>query len=35
MSMGNGAATGDGKRSSGSRVEVSVLKNDLVTAAQR
>jgi outer membrane protein OmpA-like peptidoglycan-associated protein len=35
MSMGNGAATGDGKRSSGSRVEVSVLKNDMVTAAQR
>jgi outer membrane protein OmpA-like peptidoglycan-associated protein len=35
MSMGNAAPTGEGKRSSGARVEVSVLKNDLVTAAQR
>ena len=35
MSMGNPAATGEEKRSSGARVEVSVLKNDLVTAAQR
>jgi outer membrane protein OmpA-like peptidoglycan-associated protein len=35
MSMGNASATGEGKQSSGARVEVSVLKNDLVTAAQR
>jgi len=35
MSMGNAAATGEEKHSSGARVEVSVLKNDLVTAAQR
>ena len=34
-SMGNPTATGEGKRSSSARVEVSVLKNDLVTAAQR
>jgi outer membrane protein OmpA-like peptidoglycan-associated protein len=35
MSMGNAAATGEGKPSSGARVEVSVLKNDQVTSAQR
>jgi len=35
MSMGNAAVTGEGKHSSDARVEVSVLKNDLVTSAQR
>jgi hypothetical protein len=35
MSMGNAAPTGEGKPSSGARVEVSVLKNDQVTSAQR
>lgn len=35
MSMGNAAVTGEGKHSSGARVEVGVLKNDLVTSAQR
>ena len=35
MGMGNGAATGDGKGSSGARVEVSVLKNDLEASAKR
>jgi outer membrane protein OmpA-like peptidoglycan-associated protein len=35
MSMGNAAVTGEEKRSSGARVEVSVLKNDTVTSAQR
>jgi hypothetical protein len=36
MSMGNAAVSGEGKRaSSGARVEVSVLKNDLETSAKR
>src|SRR5579864_3103702 len=35
MSMGNAAATAEGKQSRGSRVEVNVLKNDLVTSAQQ
>jgi outer membrane protein OmpA-like peptidoglycan-associated protein len=35
MSMGNAVATDEGKHSSDARVEVSVLKNDQVTAAQR
>ena len=35
MSMGNAAVTGEGKRPSGPRVEVSVLKNDLETSAKR
>jgi outer membrane protein OmpA-like peptidoglycan-associated protein len=35
MSMGNAAATAEGKHTRGSRVEVNVLKNDLVTSAQR
>jgi len=33
--MGNAAVTGEAKNSSGARVEVSVLKNDLATSAQR
>ncbi|HVN18633.1 MAG TPA: OmpA family protein [Dongiaceae bacterium] len=35
MSMGNAALAGGGKGSGGARVEVSVLRNDLVTSAQR
>jgi outer membrane protein OmpA-like peptidoglycan-associated protein len=35
MSMGNAAATAEGKHSRGSRVEVNVLKNDLVTSAHQ
>jgi outer membrane protein OmpA-like peptidoglycan-associated protein len=35
MSMGNAAATVEGKHTRGSRVEVNVLKNDLVTSAQQ
>lgn len=35
MSMGNAAVTGEAKNSSGARVEVNVLKNDLATSAQR
>lgn len=35
MSMGNAAATAEGKHTRGSRVEVNVLKNDLVTSAQQ
>jgi outer membrane protein OmpA-like peptidoglycan-associated protein len=35
MSMGNAPATAEGKRASGARVEVNVLKNDVVTSAQR
>ena len=35
MSMGNAAGTVEGKHSSDARVEVNVLKNDQVTAAQR
>jgi len=35
MSMGNAAATAEGKQSRGSRVEVNVLKNDLVVSAQQ
>jgi outer membrane protein OmpA-like peptidoglycan-associated protein len=35
MSMGNAAATAEGKHSSGARVEVNILKNDLVTSAQQ
>jgi outer membrane protein OmpA-like peptidoglycan-associated protein len=35
MSMGNAAATAEGKQSGGARVEVNVLKNDLVTSAQQ
>ena len=35
MSMGNAAATAEGKPLRGSRVEVSVLKNDLVTSAKQ
>jgi len=35
MSMGNAAVAGEGKHSSDARVEVSVLKNDQVTSAQR
>jgi len=35
MSMGNAAATAEGKQSRGARVEVNVLKNDLVTSAQQ
>ncbi len=35
MSMGNAAATAEGKQARGSRVEVNVLKNDLVTSAQQ
>ena len=35
MSMGNTAVAGEAKHSSGARVEVSVLKNGQVTAAQR
>jgi len=35
MSMGNAAVTGEAKHSSGARVEVSILKNDLVTSAKR
>lgn len=31
MSMGNAAMAGEGKRSAGARVEVSILKNDLMT----
>jgi hypothetical protein len=34
MSMGNAAVAGGEKRSSGARVEVNVLKNDLVTSAK-
>ena len=35
QSGGNAAMAGEAKHSNGARVEVSVLKNDLVTAAQR
>ena len=35
MSMGNVSLAGEGKPTSSARVEVSVLKNDLVTSAQR
>ena len=35
MSMGNAAVAGQAKHSSGARVEISVLKNDLVTSAKR
>lgn len=35
MSMGNPSAMGEAKHASGARVEVSVLKNDVVTSAQR
>jgi len=35
MSMGNAPVTGEVNRSSGARVEVNVLKNDVVTSAQR
>lgn len=35
LSVGNAAMMGEAKRSNGSRVEVSVLKNDVVTAGQR
>jgi hypothetical protein len=35
MSMGNAAAKAEGKQSRGARVEVNVLKNDLVTSAQQ
>jgi outer membrane protein OmpA-like peptidoglycan-associated protein len=35
MSMGNAAATAEGTHTRGSRVEVNVLKNDLVTSAQQ
>jgi outer membrane protein OmpA-like peptidoglycan-associated protein len=35
MSMGNAALAGEGKHSSGGRVEVNVLKNDLTTSAQK
>jgi outer membrane protein OmpA-like peptidoglycan-associated protein len=35
MSMGNAGATAEGKHTRGSRVEVNVLKNDLVTSAQQ
>jgi hypothetical protein len=35
MSMGNAAATAEGKQPRGSRVEVNVLKNDLVVSAQQ
>jgi outer membrane protein OmpA-like peptidoglycan-associated protein len=35
MSMGNAPATEEGKRASGARVEVNVLKNDLVMSAQQ
>ena len=35
MSLGNGAASAEGKHSPGGRVEVDVLKNDLVTSAQQ
>ncbi|HYM78493.1 MAG TPA: OmpA family protein [Candidatus Dormibacteraeota bacterium] len=35
MSMGNVPSSADGKRVVGGRVEVNVLKNDLVTSAQR
>lgn len=35
QSVGNAAMAGEAKHSNGARVEVSVLKNDLVTAAQR
>lgn len=35
MSMGNPAEAGAGKRASGARVEVNILKNDLATSAQR
>ena len=35
MSMGNAAASAEGKHSPGGRVEVNVLKNDLVTSAQQ
>ena len=35
LSVGNAAKMTQAKHSSGSRVEVSVFKNDLVTAAQR
>ena len=35
MSMGSATATAEGKRTSGARVEVNVLKNDLETSAQR
>jgi outer membrane protein OmpA-like peptidoglycan-associated protein len=34
MSMGNAAATEEGAHASGARVEVNVLKNDLVTSSQ-
>lgn len=34
LSMGNAAVNGEGKRASTARVEVDVLKNDLVTAVQ-
>lgn len=35
MSMGNASVTGEATHSSGARVEVSVLKNDVMTSAQR
>jgi outer membrane protein OmpA-like peptidoglycan-associated protein len=35
MSMGNAAAASEGKHTSGARVEVTVLRNDTVTSAQR
>jgi outer membrane protein OmpA-like peptidoglycan-associated protein len=35
MSMGNAAAAAEGKHSRSARVEVNVLKNDLVTSAQQ
>jgi outer membrane protein OmpA-like peptidoglycan-associated protein len=35
MSLGNAAATAEGKHSGSARVEVNVLKNDLVTSAQQ
>ena len=35
MNIGNAAMAGEAKHSSGDRVEVSVLKNDLVTSAKR
>jgi hypothetical protein len=33
--MGNAAVNGEGRQTSTSRVEVSVLKNDTMTSAQR
>ena len=35
MSMGNAAVNGEAKRDSSARVEVNILKNDMVTSAQR